>query len=291
MPAALSVLVPLLAELDRVTEALELLAAHGLDRPAGDLGSEYPVTMALHARGEARLAAGDVGGALADLRAVEARLAAIGERNPALLPWRSAGARALAARGDRAAARALAAGEVALARRFGAPRAVSIALRALAIAGDAAAAPALLGEAVALTEPSPARLEHAHALAGLGEALLAGGERDAACPVLDRACDLAHGCGAAVLEQRALAALRAAGRRPRRAARTGSAALTDAERRVALLAAQGCSNRQIAAELVVAARTVEFHLTAAYRKLGIRSRRELADALAGEPADAAVATG
>jgi DNA-binding CsgD family transcriptional regulator len=51
--------------------------------------------------------------------------------------------------------------------------------------------------------------------------------------------------------------------------------LTAQEARVAALAAQGMPNPQIAAILHVSARTVEHHLARIYRKLGIRSRREL----------------
>jgi DNA-binding NarL/FixJ family response regulator len=46
------------------------------------------------------------------------------------------------------------------------------------------------------------------------------------------------------------------------------------------MAAAGRSNRQIAQDLFVTARTIEIHLTRTYRKLGIRSRRELTEALA-----------
>jgi DNA-binding CsgD family transcriptional regulator len=63
--------------------------------------------------------------------------------------------------------------------------------------------------------------------------------------------------------------------RSRRAASTGVEALTGGERRVAELAAAGCTNREIAQLLFVTERTVEVHLTSAYRKLGIRSRRDL----------------
>jgi DNA-binding CsgD family transcriptional regulator len=52
--------------------------------------------------------------------------------------------------------------------------------------------------------------------------------------------------------------------------------LTDAERRVAALAADGLRNKEIAARLVIDVRTVETHLSRAYRKLGVRSRSELA---------------
>jgi DNA-binding NarL/FixJ family response regulator len=52
--------------------------------------------------------------------------------------------------------------------------------------------------------------------------------------------------------------------------------LTRSEARVAQLAADGLSNKQIGSLLGVRLRTVESHLTAAYRKLGTRSRRELA---------------
>jgi len=63
--------------------------------------------------------------------------------------------------------------------------------------------------------------------------------------------------------------------------RAGADGLTPAERRIAELAAHGSSNKEIAAELVVAVKTVEAALSRVYRKLGVRSRAGLADALAG----------
>ena len=75
------------------------------------------------------------------------------------------------------------------------------------------------------------------------------------------------------------AELRAAGARPRRPALAGRDALTAAERRVATLAAEGRTNRQIAQELFVTQRTVETHLTHTFAKLDISSRDELAAAL------------
>jgi DNA-binding CsgD family transcriptional regulator len=61
---------------------------------------------------------------------------------------------------------------------------------------------------------------------------------------------------------------------------TGVNALTPAERRVAEMAANGeLTNRAIAQSLFVTEKTVELHLRSAYRKLGIRSRFQLAEAL------------
>jgi DNA-binding NarL/FixJ family response regulator len=58
-----------------------------------------------------------------------------------------------------------------------------------------------------------------------------------------------------------------------------AAGLTESERRVVQMAARGLANRAIADELVVTLRTVESHLTHAYRKLGVRRRSELAGAI------------
>jgi DNA-binding CsgD family transcriptional regulator len=52
--------------------------------------------------------------------------------------------------------------------------------------------------------------------------------------------------------------------------------LTNAERRVAALVADGRTNREVAAQLFTTVATVEAHLTRVYRKLGVRSRTELA---------------
>jgi DNA-binding CsgD family transcriptional regulator len=60
----------------------------------------------------------------------------------------------------------------------------------------------------------------------------------------------------------------------------GDANLTPAEHRVAEVVAGGATNREAAALLFVSVRTVELHLTSVYRKLGIRSRTELAARMA-----------
>jgi DNA-binding CsgD family transcriptional regulator len=81
------------------------------------------------------------------------------------------------------------------------------------------------------------------------------------------------------VEERALAELVVAGARVQRAARRGPDALSPSERRVVALAIEGLSNRQIAEALFVTRKAVEWHLGNAYRKLDVRSRRELPAAL------------
>jgi DNA-binding CsgD family transcriptional regulator len=85
-----------------------------------------------------------------------------------------------------------------------------------------------------------------------------------------------------VLAARAQAELEASGARPRRRAISGVEALTPSERRVADMAAGGLTNRDIAQALFLSVRTIENQLRQAYVKLGISSRRELAEALSVE---------
>ncbi|WP_156753247.1 response regulator transcription factor [Actinokineospora pegani] len=134
----------------------------------------------------------------------------------------------------------------------------------------------LLHDAVTHGEKSPARLELAKTLVELGVAHR-GDDDEAARRALRRGLDLAAGCGASALVARARAELVAAGGRPRRDRLHGLDALTPAERQVVALAAQGSSNEEIAQSLFVARRTVEFHLTNSYRKLGLTERSQLID--------------
>jgi DNA-binding CsgD family transcriptional regulator len=199
--------------------------------------------------------------------------------NPASFPWRSAASGGLAALGRREEAAALAAEEVALARRWGAPRALAVALRA---EGALTRSTDLLREAVAVLDGSEATLERARALTELGAALRRSGRRSEAREPLRIAIELAGECGAAPLADRARTELRAAGGRPRAPLRTGIDALTASERRIAEMAAAGRSNPEIAQDLFVTVKTVEMHLSGAYRKLGIRSRSQLLGVLTAE---------
>jgi DNA-binding CsgD family transcriptional regulator len=201
----------------------------------------------------------------------------LGGVNPAVLPWRSLRAEALTAleRGEEGAA--LAAEEVELARAWGAPLALGRALRAQALAaGDEAA----LRRSVEVLDGSPARLELARSLVELGAMLRRTNRRAESREPLRRGLELAHLCGAGPLEERAREELAATGARPRSAILSGYDSLTPSERRVARMAADGLINRDIAQTLFVTPKTVEVHLSNSYRKLGISSRTELADALA-----------
>jgi DNA-binding NarL/FixJ family response regulator len=90
---------------------------------------------------------------------------------------------------------------------------------------------------------------------------------------------MARSCGARTLAERAHEELTATGARPRKIVRAGVDALTSSELRVARMAAEGLTNKEIAQALFVTVRTVEAHLHHAYQKLGISSRSQLGAAL------------
>jgi len=199
--------------------------------------------------------------------------------NPAWVPWRSLQAVALDRLGRTDDAVARAEEELEHARRWGAPGTVGRSLRVLGTLRRAEGLE-LLNEAVALLEPSPARLELAKALAAQGSTLRRERKPTDAREPLRRALELAEVCDAGGLAAEVRTELYAAGSRPRSTALTGPEALTASEKRVAELAAEGLTNRDIAQTLFVTPKTVEVHLSATYRKLGIRSRRELAGSFA-----------
>jgi ATP/maltotriose-dependent transcriptional regulator MalT len=201
---------------------------------------------------------------------------------PAGTHARSNAARALDRLGRREEAIALCEEELAAARDWGAPGTVGPVLRVLGLLRGEVA---LLEEAVDVLEGSRARLELAKALADLGAAMRRERRPSEAREPLRRALELADACGADGLVEHVRSELYATGARPRTTATGGVDALTASERRVAAFAAEGQSNRDIAQALFVTPKTVEVHLSNTYRKLGIRSRRDLARALGktGEP--------
>ena len=172
----------------------------------------------------------------------------------------------------------LASEELAHARRFGSPSVVGRALRVLGTL-EREQGVEHLREGVEVLERSTAKLELAFALLALGTALRRGRTPTEAREPLRRALELADRCDAKPLAEQARAELYAAGGRPRRTALTGVESLTASERRVAGLAAEGRTNKEIAQALFVTLKTVELHLSHAYRKLGIRSRRGLSSVL------------
>ena len=242
--------------------------------PASETPPSVILTCALESRAALRIAQRRGEAALEDLFAIRDREARPGGRanNPASCPWRSRAALALRLLGADGEAKMLAREELALARRFGAGRAIGIALHVDALFKTGLRAEAGFAAAAKTLERAGAPLDRARALADLGAHQRRDGHRIDARGPLRQSLELAHACGADSLVARALEDLRASGARPRRMSSSGVDALTASERRVADLARSGLDNPSIAQALFVSRKTVETHLGTAYRKLGISSR-------------------
>ena len=198
-----------------------------------------------------------------------------------MLPWRSEAGLAAQRLGRHDQARTLIAEELALAERFGAPRAIGVARRAAGLLERGDAAVERLRSAVEPLAACGARVEQARTLVELGAAIRRAGRPGEARGTLREALVLADAAGATALARRAREELRLAGGRAPARADDRRRGLTPSERRVAELAAAGQTNRQIADALFITAKSVEWHLSNVYRKLDIRGRGQLAAALAG----------
>jgi DNA-binding NarL/FixJ family response regulator len=282
IPAAVAWLSDSLVEQGRLEEAAALFAPEPFATSPASVPEAYTMYFILSSRGRLRFAEGRFEESAEDLLECGRRVVGLGEVNPALIAWRRGAALALLAGGHRKRAAELANEELALARHFGGVRAIGVALRVAGLVEGGAAGMLLLRESAATLAVSPARLERARALVDLGAALRRAGERGEALETLALGMDLADRCGATPLADRARDEMVVAGARPRRRAITGRGALTASELRVAELAAGGLTNKEIAQARFVTLRTVEMHLSNAYRKLEISSRQELGAALSDD---------
>lgn len=135
--------------------------------------------------------------------------------------------------------------------------------------------------AAASAEQSGLEIEIARSRILAGRALAAGGDREAAAAWLERAREDLDRCGAARYRDEAARELRRIGHRvPRRGRRgadeEGIGALSERERGIADLVAEGRTNRQIAEALFLSPKTVENHLARIFSKLEVSSRAEVA---------------
>ena len=272
---AVALLIEVLVEMDRLEEAASALVSYAAD---GVLPGKMLLNPLLMARARLRAALHRPEDALDDLLELGRRYAGWGLAGRPLPPWRGLAGTLLAARGEQERADELVQEQLGLARNWGSAQAIGVALRDLGTVRQDTDA---LTEAARLLAATPFRLDHAYALVELGSALRRKRRRAAAIEPLGGGMDLAHRCGSFTLAARARTELLACGSRPRRFARSGHDALTASELRVARMAAEGMSNREIAQALFITIRTVTTHLGHAYAKLGIAGREQLADELAG----------
>ncbi|HVY78638.1 MAG TPA: AAA family ATPase [Solirubrobacterales bacterium] len=242
--------------------------------------SGLPCAILFGARGELRRAAGRYAEARHDYLACAERIRFVPQPNHEIAPWRAGLALCEAALGNAEEALAIARESTALARRARGVRGLGIALRVEGSVTAGEAGIALLREAVATLAPTDARYEHAQTLVELGATLRRANRRKEAREPLRQGLDLAHRCGTVPLEERARTELAATGARPRKAFYSGVESLTPSELRVARLAAEGRTNREIAQSLTVTEKTIETHMRHVFQKLDVGRRTELASALA-----------
>lgn len=248
---ACSALLDAWTELSAFQDAGELLDRCGM---AGELPEYVVYNYVLHSRGKLRLSLGDAAGALADQLECARRLGEWGATNPAMLPWRSYAALAYRILGNRTAAIRLSDEEVGHARAWGTPRALGLALATRAALSWHTGGELLLKEATRY---------------------LAQWDVKSSSALAPRAFGMIRACGAASLADQLELVIMGAG------ADTEPKPLNQ----LVDMALSGQSNKQIAQGLSVTTKTVEFHFTRIYQKLGIKRRADLATAVRSRGSD------
>jgi DNA-binding CsgD family transcriptional regulator len=235
--------------------------------------------LSLGALGRLELALGNLTAAGEYMRELPARLFALGYHDPTAPLWTDA-VEVLLGLGELERARGYLDRHEQYARRADNPLALACVARCrgllAAAEGDDDAASAALAHAVSELRALPYPLEYGRALLSLGSIHRKAKRKGAARDALEQSEAIFSGLGARLWAEKSVAELRRISGR-----RRGSVSLTETEERVARLAANGRSNKQIAAELLMSVHTVGAHLSQVYRKLGISSRSELHSTLAG----------
>jgi DNA-binding CsgD family transcriptional regulator len=248
----------------------DIVAAITAAEPAG---YRSIVLWARAAGGFLALGLGDAEAAIEELEAVERLVELVRMEDPLMVPWAPDLVEAYARAGRIDDARRIAGRLDAQAQRSGVAPALALAARCEGLVTEGAF-DAAFERACDLHEHADAPFEAARTMLAWGSRLHRAQRRSEARDRLRAAHAALERLGARPWAERALAELRAAGGRWSRAVDRDR--LTAQETRVARAVARGATNREVAGELFLSPKTVEFHLRLVYRKLGVRSRTELA---------------
>jgi DNA-binding CsgD family transcriptional regulator len=203
-----------------------------------------------------------------------------GLEEPGIAPWAQDLTEAYIRLGEHERARRLLVVLERQAERTGGALARAAACRCRGLIADDDEFEATFRTALALTQQRTAPFELARTQLCFGERLRRARRRTDAREQLHGSLDIFVALGAQPWADRALRELRATGERARRRAPDTADQLTPQELQVALIAADGATNKEAAAALFISPKTIETHLNRVYRKLGVRSRVELARRIA-----------
>jgi DNA-binding CsgD family transcriptional regulator len=259
-------------------------ARRSVEQALAETGPATDASLALLCRGamaRLELAVGNLDLAAAQLRGVSDVLRRGQPHDPTDAIWADA-VDTLIAVGDPAEARVIVEWQQEQASRLGACLAVGAAARGRGLLAnlDGDLDEAVAAFEISLRELAVYPLERARTLLALGTTHRKARRKRAARETLEQALALFEELGARRWAEKARSELR------RISGRRSSVELTATEERVAALAAQGRSNKEIAAALYMSQHTVAAHLTRLYRKLGVRSRAALAHRIAAGDRDA-----
>ncbi len=237
------------------------------------LGLDFFRERAERALGRLRLVRGELDAAAAALEGVAGRLARAGNHELNVSPLPDLVEVYVRLGRSREAQDALARLESLTGSTF--PGEEALFERSRGIAADDATFSTHFHRALELHERDPFPFELARTELCFGERLRRTGDRRAAREHIEAAARTFAGLEALAWAERADDELGATGQRLRRRGSVEREFLTPREAQIADQVAQGKSNREVAAALYLTPKTVEFHLTRIYRKLGVRSRSQL----------------